>query len=81
MVAAFPILGSATVKTTVGTVPMKGTFVQKKLALTFSSLVITQDTVSHKAGNAMETTIALTTATKKIAHPSPVLGPNSNVPI
>jgi hypothetical protein len=69
MVAAFPILGSATVKTTVGMVPMKGTFVQKKLALTFSSLVITQDTVSHKVGNAMETTIVLTTAMKKIAHP------------
>lgn len=81
MVAAFPILGSATVKTTVGTVPMKGTFVQKKLVLTFSSLVLTQDTVFHKVGNAMETTIVLTTATKKIAHPSLVLGPNSNVPI
>ena len=46
-----------------------------------SSLVITQDTVSLKVGNAMETTIVLTTAMKKIAHPLPVLGPNSNVPI
>ena len=46
-----------------------------------SSLVLTQDTVFPKVGNAMETTIVLTTATKKIAHPSPVLGPNSNVPI
>jgi hypothetical protein len=68
MAAVSPILGSATVKTTVETAPTKGTFVPKKLVLTFSLPVIILDTVFLKVGNVMETMTALTIVTKKIVH-------------